>query len=64
VEKTAEMTTVTVTKSHFEKLSIRRLLNTIFDHMKQENFGFTSFLSYNMKKTHFMTLKSPFMTNK
>jgi hypothetical protein len=32
--------------------------------MKQENFGFTSFLSYNMKKTHFMTLKSPFMTNK
>ena len=59
-----EMTAVTVIKSHFKKLSIRRLLNTIFDHMKQENFGFISFLSYNMKRTHIMTLKSPFMTNK
>ena len=35
------MTTVTVTKSHFEKLSIRKLLNTIFDHMKQENLDYT-----------------------
>ena len=59
-----EMTAVTVIKSHFTKLSIRRLLNTIFDHMKQENFGFTSFLPYNTKRTHIMTVKSPFMTNK
>ena len=56
------MTAVTATKSHFEKFSIRILLNTLFDHMKQDNFGFKTFFSYNMKTAHIMTLKSPFIT--
>ena len=39
-----EMTAVTVIKSHFKKLSIRTLLNTIFDHMKSREFGLYSYL--------------------
>ena len=30
--------------------------------MKQDNFGFKTFFSYNMKTAHIMTLKSPFIT--